>query len=102
MAVRPGGCECLDYSDAGMRPAEKARCGEPYWRRGTELDSVVRTGQRVRDRIFQRSRTPQLFRGPTGAVPADLVHGSVNLELVTIGVQEFDARVRAGAATSLV
>src|SRR5919106_4136651 len=63
---------------------------------------VFRPWQRICDRFFKsRSALPFICRAAL-AVRADLIHGCVNLDLVTIRVIKFDARVAPRTAPTLV
>src|SRR5437773_5999508 len=68
----------------------------------TRRSIILGARQRICDGFFKgRSAFPLVSR-TTSAVRADLIHGGVDFDFITVRVVEFDSRVAARAAPSFV
>src|SRR5437867_13251284 len=68
----------------------------------TRRSIILEARQRICDGFFKgRSAFPLVSR-TASAVRADLIHGGVDLDLITVRVVEFDSRVSCRTAPSFV
>src|SRR4029434_351642 len=63
---------------------------------------VFSARQWILDRLFESGCPFPFISRAAFAICADLVHGSVDLDLVTVGIVEFDARIAPWPAPAFV
>src|SRR5262245_21913783 len=63
---------------------------------------IFRARQRIIDRFFECRGSPPFTCRPAFAVGTDLIHGGVDLDLVAVGIVEFEAWITPRAAPTFV